>query len=126
MRNWAKTYREFITEAYVDPEGRLHDLEFTQKELYDLEIVDHLNQIGEFLEDSGATRVRLIDYDKDPIEFSFEYGQRSYFMEFNLDDDTIVIYSNLGRDGTPQEIYRDSAQSFFDLVAHTGLDFLML
>lgn len=125
MMNIVKTYREFINEAYIDQEGRLQDLEFTQSDLYASEMVDQINQIREFLEDAGATRVRVGDYNEDPIVFRFQYGPHSYFMELDLDQDTITVYAKVGTGGIPQEIYRDSAQGFFDLAMNSGLDFLM-
>jgi hypothetical protein len=125
MNRLVLSYGEFINEAYIDQEGRLQDLEFTQSDLYASEMVDQINQIREFLEDAGATRVRVGDYHEDPIVFRFQYGPHSYFMELNLDDDTVTVYAKTGRGEVPQEMYRDSAQGFFDLAMNSGLDFLM-
>lgn len=120
----AKTYQEFINEAYIDPEGRLRDLEFTQDDRHASEMVDQINQIREFLEDAGARRVRT-DVDGHPIVFRFEYRHNSYYMELDLDSDQVAVYAKTGRSGIPQEIYQDSAQGFFDLAMNSGLDFLM-
>jgi hypothetical protein len=125
MKHRAKTYSKFINEAYIDPEGRLQDLRFTQNDRDALEMVDHINQIRDFLEDSGATRVRIGDPSSHPIVFKFEYGSRSYFMELDLDQDQITIHAKSPRSGIPHEIYQDSAQGFFDLAMNTGLDFLL-
>lgn len=125
MNRLVLSYGEFINEAYIDQEGRLQDLEFTQSDLYASEMVDQINQIREFLEDAGATRVRVGDHTEEPIIFKFRYGPHSYFMEFSLDTETITVYANVGRPNIPQEIYRDSAQGFFDLAMNSGLDFLM-
>jgi hypothetical protein len=120
-----KSYREFINEAHIDQEGRLQDLEFTQDDLYASEMVDQINQVRDFLEDSGASRVRIGDPSEDPIIFRFEYGPNFYFMEFSPEEDRILIYARAGREGRPQEIYNDSAQGFFDLAMNSGLDFLL-
>jgi hypothetical protein len=117
------SYKDFINEAYIDSEGRLRNLEFTQDDRHASEMVDQINQIREFLEDAGARRVRT-DVDGHPIVFRFEYQHNSYYMELDLDSNQVAVYAKTGRSGIPQEIYQDSAQGFFDLAMNSGLDFL--
>jgi hypothetical protein len=125
IKNKALTYSQFINEAHINSSGELEGLNFSPEEKAELEIYDELNTISEFLEDSGARRVRIADPTGHPIIFKFEYGSYSYFMELDLDEDMITVYSKSPRSGIPHEIYQDSAQGFFDLAMNTGLDFLL-
>lgn len=117
MKHRAKTYRQFINEAYIDDSGELRDIEFPKGGDYDFDMLDHAQRIQEYLEESGADRVRL-HVRGGTIELTFEYSDSNYLLELNLDENR--AYLSLGK----IIVYEDSADSFFDLLAANGLEFL--
>lgn len=117
MRNRAKTYFQFINEAYIDDSGELRDIEFPREGDYDFDMLDHAQRIQEYLEESGANRVRL-HVRGGTVEFMFEYSGSNYLLEIDLDENR--AYLSIGR----ILVYEDTADSFFDLLAANGLEFL--
>ena len=117
MMNRIKTYQEFINEAYIDSSGELQDFEAPGEDDYEFQLLDHAQRIQEYLEESGADRVRLTVHEG-VIELKFEYEGSNYFMELDIDSDIATI--SLGQ----VVIYEDSVDAIFDLLAATGLEFL--
>lgn len=117
MNRRAKTYNEFINEAYVDASGELQDFTPLSKDNYDVVLTDEASRLRDFLEEVGADGVRL-SVDDPYITIIFRYGYNRYFSRIDLEEETIEIYS----EGT--EIYSDSLDSFIDVVNANGLDFL--
>ena len=112
-----KTYSQFINEAYIDDSGKLRDIEFPREGDHDFDMLDHAQRIQEYLEESGAENVRGM-YGDGIIEIKFKYSGSSYLLEINIDENK--AYLNIGR----ILVYEDSADSFFDLIAANGLEFL--
>jgi hypothetical protein len=126
MKFKAKTYSQFINEAYIDSSGELRDLDFTPQEELDLALMEELNVISDFLEDSGAKNVKLnYDVDANIAEFRFHFMGRYFLFEFNITTEEVMISESVGRVHTWVEVYQDSAQNAFDLLSNTGLDFLL-
>ena len=115
--NRIKTYQEFINEAYVDSSGELQDFEAPGEDDYEFQLLDHAQRIQEYLEESGAEKVRLKTHEG-VIELKFEYRGSHYLMELDLDANQ--AYISIGR----IIIYEESADSLFDLLASKGLEFL--
>jgi hypothetical protein len=113
----AKTYHEFINEAYIDDSGELQDFNYPSEDEPEFQIIDHAQRIQEYLEDVGAERVRL-HVDGGKIRLKFKYGMPDYLLELDLDEDT--AYLSIGK----MLIYEDSIDSFFDLLSSNGLEFL--
>jgi hypothetical protein len=134
MKHKAKTYRQFINEAYIDDSGELQDLQFTPEEESKLALYDELNVISDFLEDSGATSIRMDRRKEDDgiYRFSFEFEGNRYELNIdisssNREEHRIILLGNVDNwRSSPIVIYDDSAYSFFDLLSGTGLDFLRL
>ena len=115
----AKSFNQFITEAYIDDSGELQDFESPREDEPEFQIVDHANRIQEYLEESGAENVRGIVGDG-VIEIKFKYSGSNCLLELNLDENNATL--SIGR----IIVYEDSADSFFDLLAADGLKFLNL
>ena len=113
----AKTYRQFINEAYIDDSGELQDFEAPREDGHEYQIIDHAHRIQEYLEESGAEEVRL-QVREGIIKFKFSYSGLDYHMELDLDLNLAVL--SIGE----IIIYEDSADSLFDLLASKGLEFL--
>lgn len=130
MNNRAKTYNQFINEAHITPSGDLEGLEFNKEEELELSMVDELNTISDFLEDSGADRVRLDMTFDDQGEYSFFFEFRGGQYQLLLDTEAdshpsgeVTVY-DISNGTRPIEILRAAADSFFDLLSANGLDFL--
>jgi len=118
MKYRAKTYCQFINEAYIDSSGELQDFEAPGEDDYEFQLLDHAQRIQEYLEESGADRVRLM-VDGGVIRLKFEYQGSLYIMELDIDNDVATV--RLDQIIIPE----DSVDSIFDLLASTGLEFLM-
>ena len=121
MKHRAKTYQEFINESYIDDSGELRDFEAPSEDDNEYQVLDHAQRIQEYLEESGADGVRL-HVDGGLIILKFNYGGLDYRMHLDLDSNEAVILATYTRE--PVEVYRDSLDSLFDLLASTGLEFL--
>ena len=117
MKNRVLTYRQFINEAYIDDSGELQDFEYPRGDEPEFELLDHAHRIQEYLEESGANRVRL-KVDGGILEFKFNYSGSNYLLKLDIDGDRAYLSTE------SMIIYEDSADSFFDLLAETGLEFL--
>jgi hypothetical protein len=117
MKSQVLTYRQFINEAYIDASGELQDFEYPRGDESQFQLIDHAHRIQEYLEESGANRVRL-KVDGGILEFKFNYGGSNYLLKLDIDEDR--VYLSIGS----MIIYEDSTDSFFDLIAETGLEFL--
>ena len=117
MNPQIKTYQQFINEAYIDDSGELRDFDQPQGDEPEFQLLDHAQRIQEYLEESGADRVRL-RVREGVIEFTFNYSGSNYLLELDLDENRALL--SIGR----ILVYEDSADSFFDLIAATGLEFL--
>jgi hypothetical protein len=113
----AKTYQQFINEAYIDDSGELRDFEAPNEDGSEFQLLDHSHRIQEYLEESGASNVRGMVGDG-IIEIKFNYSGSKYLLELNIDENRALL--SLGE----ILVYEDSADSFFDLIAANGLDFL--
>ena len=110
----AKTYNQFINEAHVDASGELQDFDPSMDDNYDSYLADDAVEFSEFIEEEGATRVKIsID---DPYFFiTFDYEQRTYFTKVDPEEEYISIYTN------EVEVYADSIDNFIELVKANGL-----
>ena len=110
----AKTYNQFINEAHVDASGELQDFDPSMDDNYDSQLVDEAVALRDFLEEEGATSVKIsID---DPYFFiTFDYEQRTYFTKVDPEEEYISIYTN------EVEVYADSIDNFIELVKANGL-----
>lgn len=113
----AKTYAQFINEAYIDDSGELRDFDQPQDDDIEYQLLDHAHRIQEYLEESGASRVRLRIMEG-IIKFTFNYRESNYLLDLDLDQNRALL--SMGR----ILVYEDSADSFFDLIAANGLEFL--
>ena len=107
----------------MDASGELQDFEAPREDEYEYQILDQAQRIQEYLEESGATSVRLKI--NDPlIGFKFTYNGLHYLLSIDLDSETSKIEAVLRSDSEPILIYSDSTDSLFDILATRGLDFL--
>jgi ABC-type uncharacterized transport system substrate-binding protein len=110
----AKTYRQFINEAHVDASGELQEFDPSMDDNYDSYLVDDAVEFREFIEEEGATRVKISI--NDPYFFiTFDYEQRTYFTKVDPEEENISIYTN------EVEVYSDSIDSFIELAKANGL-----
>lgn len=110
----AKTYRQFINEAYIDDSGELQDFDPSMDDSYDSQLVDEADALRDFLEEEGATRVKLSV--EDPYIFiTFNYEYLTYYTKIDPENEEIEIYTN------QVEIYSNSIDSFIELVKANGL-----
>ena len=121
MNYRAKTYQEFINEAYIDDSGELRDFEAPSEDDNEYQLLDHAQRIQEYLEESGAEGVRL-HVDGGRIFLKFNYGGIDYRMHLDLDSNDAAILASYGNGIV--EVYRDTLDSLFDLLSSTGLEFL--
>ena len=121
MKYLAKTYSQFINEAYVDSLGKLQDFEEPSESEYG--IIEQAQRIQEFLEESSASEVQL-DISDDIIRYKFVYADMNYRMKLNLESDTCLIEALPNSQNRVIRVYNNSAQSLFDLLASSGLEFL--
>jgi hypothetical protein len=117
MKHKAKTYLQFINEAYVDDSGELQDFNPPGEDDYEYQLLDHAQRIQEYLEESGAEEVQLSLFGG-VIKFKFEYSGSNYTLMLDLDENSASLM--FGR----IPVYEDSADAFFDLLAAKGLEFL--
>jgi hypothetical protein len=117
MNHRAKTYRQFINEAYIDDSGELRDFEAPNEDGPEFQLLDHAHRIQEYLEESGASNVRGMVGDG-IIEIKFNYDSSNYMLKLDIDENRALL--SLGE----ILVYEDSVDSFFDLIAANGLDFL--
>ena len=117
MTHKAKTYQQFINEAYIDDSGELRDFDQPQGDEPEFQLLDHSHRIQEYLEESGADRVRL-RVRGGVIEFTFNYSGSKYLLELDIDENLALLSIGI------IIVYEDSADSFFDLIAANGLEFL--
>jgi hypothetical protein len=117
MKSQIKTYNQFINEAYIDDSGELRDFDQPQGDEPEFQLLDHAQRIQEYLEESGANRVRL-RVRGGVMEFTFNYNDSKYLLELNIDENQADL--SLGE----ILVYEDSVDSFFDLLAANGLEFL--
>lgn len=117
MKNLISTYLQFINEAYIDDSGELRDFDQPSGNEPEFQLLDHAQRIQEYLEESGANRVRL-RVRGGAIEFTFNYSGSNYLLELDIDENSALL--SIGR----ILVYEDSADSFFDLIAANGLEFL--
>lgn len=119
----AKTYKQFIFEAYIDSAGELQDFEAPGEDSFEYQILDQAHIIQEYLEESGALQVRLKI--EDPIiKFTFKYIGFNYLLTIDLDSEKSKIETILGSNTDPVLVYSDSTDSLFNLFAVSGLEFL--
>lgn len=123
MKHQAKTYSQFISEgAYVDQEGELRGLEFTDKDRYEADMMDQAVIIKDFLEGEGATNVRLKISDE-TMRYSFSYALNRYSIIMDFDNEKTSLFVT-DRDGNINHLFTDATESFFDLLSSKGLSFL--
>ena len=113
----AKTYRQFINEAYIDDSGKLQDFDPSMDDSYDSQLVDEADALRDFLEEEGAMRVK-VSVDDPYIFITFNYEYLTYYTKIDPEKEEIEIYTN------HVEIYSDSIDSFIELVKANGLDAL--
>jgi hypothetical protein len=113
----AKTYRQFITEAYIDDSGELQEFDPSMDDSYDSQLVDEADTLRNFLEEEGAMSVR-VSVDDPYIFITFNYEYLTYYTKIDPENNDIDIYTN------HVEVYSDSIDSFIELVKVNGLDAL--
>ena len=117
MRNRAKTYYQFITEAHIDSSGELQDFDPSMDDSYDSYLVDDAIDFSDFLEEEGATGIKISI--NDPyFTITFDYGYQIYSIRVDPEKEKIWITSN------DVEVYTDSISNFTSLVNAEGLRFL--
>jgi hypothetical protein len=121
MKGRAKTYKQFINEAYIDDSGNLQDFNYPSDSDHEYQILDHAYRILEYLEDSGAEKVRLYVNDELVI-FNFVYIGVRYTLTLNLDLEESNIEASTSQGKI--EVFNGSTSSLFDLISSTGLEFL--
>ena len=121
MYHKAKTYRQFINEAYIDDSGDLQDFGFPGSGDIEYELYDHADRIREYLEESGAEYVKS-RIDDGVMIFKFNYQGMVYSMGIDMDSGEAQVVDISAR--SPIVVYQDSTDSLFDLLSQTGLDFL--
>jgi len=125
--NYVQSFLQFINEdAYIDDEGHLRDLEFSDEEKYELDAYDDLIAIKNFLEDSGATRVRYKIHGGS-VSYNFTYLSEEYMIRFDLDDKNALVVKarHEAERSAPEVIYHDDSEGLMDLISVKGLDFLL-
>jgi hypothetical protein len=110
----AKTYSQFINEAYIDQEGELRDLD-----LSDIPVMEEMSNLVHYLEDSGARAV-TVETDEDIVTVRFDYALCKFTIEVDLEQD-ITTLSEARREAEPLVILQLESNSFFDLLAAKGL-----
>lgn len=119
----ALTFTQFINEAYVDSKGNLQDFELEPHEEYEIDMYDHIEELKEFLMDSGA-RDLTHDLMEGDLKFEFTYYDEKYSIHIDLDEDRgmAIHYSYSGNE--PTIIYNGQVDQLIDLLKYKGLDFL--
>lgn len=111
----AKTYRQFINEAYIDQEGELRDLD-----LSDIPVMEEMSNLINYLEDSGARAV-TIETDEDIVKIRFEYALRKFIIEIDIEQSITTLSGTVSWEAKPMVILQLESNSFFDLLAAKGL-----
>lgn len=111
----AKTYRQFINEAYIDQEGELRDLD-----LSDIPVMEEMSNLVHYLEDSGARAV-TIETDEDIVKIRFEYALRKFIIEIDIEQSITTLSGTVSWEAKPMVILQLESNSFFDLLAAKGL-----
>jgi len=125
--NYVQSFLQFINEdAYVDDEGQLRDLEFSEEEQYEIEAYDSIIGIRDFLEESGAKNVKYKTLGG-ALTYTFTYLSEDYMIRFDLDDTNALVVKakhEMER-SSPDVIYHDDSEGLMDLISAKGLDFLL-
>ncbi len=111
----AKTYNQFINEAYIDQEGELRDLD-----LSDIPVMEEMSNLVHYLEDSGARAV-TIETDEDIVKIRFEYALRKFIIEIDIEQSITTLSGTVSWEAKPMVILQLESNSFFDLLAAKGL-----
>lgn len=118
--NRALNFRDFLNEAHIDAEGRLHDLEFDLDDRYALAAQDEINKITDFLEDAGAHRatgeVNGLDFN-----IYFTYRGEEYMIKILTNSDEAILQEGDDPDGF--KIFKGSAEEFFTILQYNGLEY---
>jgi hypothetical protein len=123
MNNKAKTYHQFITEAYIDDSGEVHGLEMFSNDEETDQILDNALRIREYLEHEGANNVQLdLEEDDRVLHFTFDFEGDQYDAYMDLYLSTCTLTITLGSEVT--EIFKGTIDEFYDLLSSKGLDFL--
>ena len=123
IRHKAKRYSQFLDEAHIDPFGELQDFDEPRGDEPEYEVLAHAERIQEFLEESGADRVKLSILDG-KIILKFTYFEMRYDMRIDLDQEETQIIVVPNESSEPVEIYNGSTNSLFDMLGEHGLSFL--
>ena len=123
MKHSAKTYNQFLKEgAYVDQDGELQGLEFNDQDKYKADMIDNAAPITDFLEEEGATKIRL-NVGEDTMRYAFDYAFQRFAIIMDFEKDMTSMFVT-DREGRLQHILTDATESFFDLLSSKGLSFL--
>jgi hypothetical protein len=117
------TYIKFLYEAHIDLFGELQDFDEPRGDEPEYEVLAHAERIQEFLEESGADRVKLTVLDG-KIILKFTYFEMRYDMRIDLDQEETQIIVVPNESSEPVEIYNGSTNSLFDMLGEHGLSFL--
>jgi hypothetical protein len=123
MKYRASKYRYFLDESYIDLFGELQDFDEPRGDEPEYEVLAHAERIQEFLEESGADRVKLTILDG-KIILKFTYFEMRYDMRIDLDQEETQIIVVPNESSEPVEIYNGSTNSLFDMLGEHGLSFL--
>jgi hypothetical protein len=123
MKHSAKTYNQFLSEgAFIDQEGELQGLEFNLQDEYKADMIDQAAPITDFLEEEGATKIRL-KVGEDTMRYAFDYAFQRFAIIMDFEKDMTSMFVT-DREGKLQHILTDATESFFDLLSSKGLSFL--
>jgi hypothetical protein len=123
MKHSARTYHQFLSEgAFIDQEGELQGLEFNLQDEYKADMIDQAAPITDFLEEEGATKIRL-KVGEDTMRYAFDYAFQRFAIIMDFEKDMTSMFVT-DRDGKLQHILTDATESFFDLLSSKGLSFL--
>jgi len=123
MKEFAKKFRDFINEAYIDDSGELKDLEISDVDQHNFEMQEYIVQIADSLREAGANQVEP-DYFEGMIKIAFSWNRENYeiFMDLDLNHSTLMKYASPLSKG--ETIYDGPTDGLINLIVEYGLTFL--
>jgi hypothetical protein len=123
MKEFAKKFRDFINEAYIDDSGELKDLEISDADQHNFEMQEYIVQIADSLREAGANQVEP-DYFEGMIKIAFSWNRENYeiFMDLDSNHSTLMKYASSLSKG--ETIYDGPTDGLINLIVEYGLTFL--
>ena len=109
--NRARTFNQFINEAYLDDSGELQDFDAPRGDEYEYQLLEQAQRVQEYLEEAGANRVRL-KIDDPHILLKFNYAGTILSISYFLNFISRMIYNGFSKKKIPMDIWL-----FFDFLA---------